>query len=384
MRRVIICGLFKYPRGGALANYIQYLASALQTAGYQVEILSYINPEFCSSDLYEYKNVSIHEISCKKGPKPLRRLMNGKLFPITLENGLKKLKLSENDVVIPSFSVLPLKSLFKLKNKYGFKTVGIPLEWFSDEDFSNDYYRREFRERFAMNQNHDLLFPISHLISEQFPNVPSLILPPMTDTHEFPFVEKKEGPYEFIFSANGKMKDALPEMLQGTAMLSDEQIGSMKLHLTGVKEETVREILDETDFERLKDTLIVHNWMQYDELIALYQRVHYLFLARKTCQMTLANFPSKVPEAMTYGIVPVVSRVGDYTKYYLEDNVNSLIFDGYDKKACYESLCRALEVPFSDYQKLSHGARKCAEDRFDYRNWSEPIKDKIESLYKKD
>lgn len=50
--------------------------------------------------------------------------------------------------------------------------------------------------------------------------------------------------------------------------------------------------------------------MKYGELIGLYQEMHFLLLARGVSQMTLANFPSKVPETMCFGIVPIVSEVG--------------------------------------------------------------------------
>lgn len=382
MRRVIICGLFKYPRGGASANYIQYLASALQMSGYNVEILSYINKEYSENkEIFEYRNVKIHEISCQKGLKIYRRLMNGIFFSNTFSKRIASFDLNENDIVFAERSYPIVKNVLKLKRKYKFKTVGFPLEWFSAEDYTSARDKKEGMEAFLLCHKHDYLFPISHLIAKQFPDVPSLVLPIMADTQEYSFAEKRKTNYEFIFPANGMMKDALSEMIEGISMLSDEQLKKMKLHLTGVKEDTIFQIIGPEEYERLRETIVIHKWMKYDELIELYKKVHYLFLARKTCQMTMANFPSKVPETMTHGIVPVVSRVGDYTKYYLEDNVNSLIFDGYDKNACYAALCRALNTPFDEYRKLSEQARKCAEDRFDFRNWSDKIKDSLESMF---
>lgn len=39
----------------------------------------------------------------------------------------------------------------------------------------------------------------------------------------------------------------------------------------------------------------------------------FMLLARTTSFMTIANFSSKVPEVMSYGIVPIANKVGDYT-----------------------------------------------------------------------
>lgn len=84
---------------------------------------------------------------------------------------------------------------------------------------------------------------------------------------------------------------------------------------------------------------------------------------------------------MTYGVVPVVSRVGDYTKYYLRDGENSLIFDGYDASVCAKAIRRALALSYTEYGYLSRGARNSAEDLFDYRRWSKSIYNCIENLF---
>ena len=177
------------------------------------------------------------------------------------------------------------------------------------------------------------------------------------------------------------MKDSLAEILKGAASLDEELRSRMRFHLTGVKQAVVDEILTEQEKTRLQDVLIVHKWMQYEELVALYQQVHYLFFARPVNRMTLSNFPSKVPEALTYGVVPVVSRVGDYTAYYLKDGVDSLIFDGDSGEVCRQALVRALSVAPEDYVAMSQRARLTAENRFDYHNWQKEIKDSIESMF---
>ena len=80
---------------------------------------------------------------------------------------------------------------------------------------------------------------------------------------------------------------------------------------------------------------------------------------------------------MCYGVVPIVSRVGDYTKYYLRDNENSIIFDGSDSRICRSALERALSMNDDEYDRLSQNARKCAENKFDYHNWTSKIHESI-------
>ena len=147
-----------------------------------------------------------------------------------------------------------------------------------------------------------------------------------------------------------------------------------------LRKRKLKNIWSPHEYDSLKDMLIVHKWMHYEELIELYQSMHFLVLAREENQMTLANFPSKVPEVMCYGVVPIVSRVGDYTKYYLEDNVNSLIFDGCTIDLCLEKIRKALSMTEGEIADLSLKARECAENKFDYRNWVGKIHYALENM----
>ena len=89
--------------------------------------------------------------------------------------------------------------------------------------------------------------------------------------------------------------------------------------------------------------------------------------------MTQSNFPSKIPECMCYGIVPIMSNVGDAPKYYLKNQVNSIVFDGCTVSSCKQAIYSALSVEWSKYKLLSESARRTAEKQFDYRQWSEKV-----------
>ena len=383
-RRIVICGLFKYPRGCAAANYIQYLADALILGGYDVTIVCDINPEYTKEKKFDYRGARIIEIMSKEHHPTLNRLLNGKLFKERLYRLLKSLDISEKDAVISSDGGMIRDPIMRLHREKGFKNISYLVEWFPKEHYASPKLGDAAYRRFYSNGELDLIFPISHYIADQFVNRKAkvVILPIMADKSEYKYVPKREGKYHFILPAMGMMKDALEEMLLGLADLTADELQKLNFHITGVKQERAKEILGSL-WEKVSDTLIFHSWMQYDALIDLYRECHYLFLARETNQMTLANFPSKVPETMTYGIVPVCSYVGEYTKYYLQDNMNSLVFNGSSRDCCTAAVRRALNIPFEQYQLLSANARKCVEDRFDYHNWVETIQRSIESLFER-
>ena len=381
MKRVFILGWFSYPRGNATANYVQYLAKALQEEGFCVTVMSALNPEFKLSDGDVIGGITVRNIRWESKFSYIRRLMNGRLFPFVLAGKIAELRLTSDDILIAPTSLPAISTLFRLKKKYKFKTIGYPLEWFGVEQYKTPREAKKGEVQFQLNANHDLLFPISYHIRNQFPKTPALVLPIMADVTEFPFVPKKMDVCRFILPANGMMKDALPEMLHGLALLTKEELSRLEFHFTGVTENQIKSILNGFEYEKIKNSIILHDWMKYENLISLYQNMHFLLLARDTNQMTLSNFPSKVPEVMTYGVVPVVSRVGDYTKYYLKDGVNSVVFEGCDANSCAKAIRRAMSFSEEEYIEISSKARECVERQFDYHNWTKKIKQAIESMY---
>lgn len=108
--------------------------------------------------------------------------------------------------------------------------------------------------------------------------------------------------------------------------------------------------------------------MKYKELIEVYQKVHFLWIVRNECQRTLTNLPSKVTEAMAYGVVPVVSDVGDYTKYFLQNERDSIFIKG----DSIDETRKAIRK--EEYKCYSINACKTAKERFDYRIWMPRVK----------
>ena len=382
MRRILIASVHTFPRGGAAANYLQYLADALTDVGYEVILLACINPEYSSEETIRFHSFTVKNIWCRSKSKVYNRMMNGLLFWKRIEWMVSKLNPTAEDVLMLDDSMC--YSAFRIREKTGAKVLGWPLEWFRKEDFESETKAKQDSYFFEREGDKDLIFPISNHIAQHFTDRKCKIqvLPIMADTMEIEYRPKElSGRYKFILTANGRMKDSLGEILKGMALLSDEERRKVEFHLTGTKEETIREILQREEYEKIRNCLVLHKWMKYEELIDLYRTVHFLFLARDTNQMTLSNFPSKVPEAMTYGTVPVVSRVGDYTQIYLQDGVDSLIFDGCSAEACKSAFKRALALSKEEYAVLSENARSTAETKFDYRNWIGTIRNSIESIF---
>lgn len=373
MKKAIIYGWLDFPRGSASANYVQYLGLALKEIGYDVYIVSN-GTDKCTQVTAEFKGLKY--VYYRIGTGKIHHYIDfnfrrGKIY----SDAIKKIGLGPDDLLISYCqSGGEFSDQLKYAKKQRAKTIACVTEYFSREDFTSKWEERLYYqalEKFI--PEHDYLFPISTFIDEKYPSMKSMLLPIMADTKEYALKQKEtDGKRIIIYPANGLMKDALESMLHSIIRLPEEIRDCIEFHITSVSEEKVRQVVDDG---MIGKTVFVHGWVEYDSLIELYQNAHFLLLARQKNQMTTANFPSKVPEAMTYGVIPIVSNVGDYTQYYLTDGTDAIVFEGCEINDCVNAIVRAVTMSSEKIREMGENARKTAENRFDYRSWCPRIEE---------
>lgn len=380
--KILIWGFFKFPRMSANANYAQYLALALKDIGYDVTIVSPGNPNICKQDnkgFSYYKGIRFIPLELEKGK--IKGFIDyyytqaGKIIKV-----IQQLELSSNDIVI---GYLPEKYVIDKVYRFCLQRhiiMGNCVdELFGPEQLKGAHFLRKHSYFSAIKKSIpkcDFIISISTYIERYYRkyNCKTFVLPIMADTQEFPYYKITDSDItHFIYPANGVSKDNLLEMLNAVASLPDEHLSKLEFNITGVDQKYIKKYINEKIRKILGKTIIIHEWLEYEQLIELYKKMDFLLLARSINQMTLANFPSKVPEVMTYGVIPIVSKVGDYTKYYLKDGVNSLIFEGSDTMVCTKAIIRALNITPMKKKQLSENARKCAVEKFDYHNWESKL-----------
>ncbi|MCU6784515.1 glycosyltransferase [Anthropogastromicrobium aceti] len=379
MNRVFICGYFNFPRGGAAANYVQSFAKVFLRLGKNVIVISNINPNI-KLEGNKYQEIQVENVQLREdklGHYIDFNFLMGKYY----EQILSGLSVDCSDLIIAySRDSFILNSVLKIGKKVGAKTGVCLVEWFEKKDygkwFRNVEYWKSQISFYRVNLKFDYIFPISTYIEGYYKkkNCKTFRLPSLVDTEEFEYNEKKITDKRiFIFPGNGKMKDALEETIQAFALLRDEEVLKLEFHICGVGK-LAKQIIKENKLENSPaGKIVIHEWMPYEELIDLYRRAHFMILARDISRMTLANFPSKIPETLSYGIIPICSRVGDYTKLYLMDGVNSLIMDGCDVQTILHGIRRALAMSDQDIINYSNKCRITAETKFDYKQWVKPL-----------
>lgn len=382
LKRAFICGDLTFPRGGASSNYVQYLGMALSECGYETHVISTTNKSYKKLilnkiyiDPYIYsQNKIVRYIEYWAGA-------GQKIIAI-----LKKYNINSDDIIIMySQKAILGWTLRRFARRRQIKIGASVVELFEKKDMTcSNFSWNYFQYKILIEKEYpkfDFLFPISTYIKAKYENygIKQLILPILADPYEYTYKEKNFAVKKFIFPALGKMKDSLENMIWAIDGVLREKKDNIEIHFCGIKSEQVAHIL-KVDEKEIDPRIIFHDWMEYDELVELYRQVHFLLLARPDTQMTRANFPSKVPETMTYGIIPLASRVGDYTKLYLKNDYNSFTFKGCNVKTIKNIIYKCINLSEDETRKLSDNARKTVEEKFYYKQWSETIKNFLQAL----
>ena len=387
MKKVFIYGWFSFPRGGANANYIQYLALSLMKAGYDTTVVCNIAQQSCCeydsiNGVYKYKNIPV--IFLKESHiRTLHYVQYNYLRGHMFVDAIRSAGASAGDWIIAySYHSIELKPIFHYAKSIGARTAICIPEYYTREVFATE---AKFKKYISCMENivpmADVLFPISEFIYKKYDKNKSMILPCMADTSEYVYQRDTSlsDKIQIIYATNGWVKDSLKDMLHSLLLLPERYQNRIRLHLTGVKPKSVLDLNDERINNLLGSVIELHSWMTYDQLVELYLKMDFIFIARPDTPFFQANFSSKLPEAMTYGVVPIVSKVGDYTKYYLTDGIDSVQFDGFNPEACAKALTRAINISPTSIEKMRINARNMVKERLNFDVWSETIKTFLDS-----
>lgn len=382
-KKVFIQTEVKYPRYGAQANYVENLAKAIMHSGYDVIIISGINEEYLNpTNELGYKGAKIKPIIPSKDEERNREQRKHGYCQERM-NAMMECNISKEDIVITfqiGYNQFYHEALLELRNKINFKVIVGVLELYGREDYTiQERYDKFIYAIEVLYPQYDAILSISDNIDNYYKKFDMKIykFPPMVDWQECSDVSKDMQKIRFVVPAS---KDSLGNMLKSFAKLEDDILARIELHTCSVSREEIYSLLSDYEWNRLQKVITIHDWLKYEELVELYKQMHFLLIARKECQRTLANFPSKVPECMGFGIVPIVSEVGDYTRYYLRNGQDSIFMNGDSIDEIVKAIRVGLALSDDGYYRLQDNVRETVKIRFDYRIWAKKVKEMLERV----
>lgn len=375
------------PYGTANANYIRNFAKAVADMGWDIVVIG-MKLDDSQPDFYNVpnsnKNIQYWNFNTTKfGRKNYLRTYFW--YEKKYRLAMKRFGVNEQDYIfVYSTELDTARAAMKTKIVPNSHKSYSEVEWFQPYQYKygcfNPLYilwKIGFQYR---AKNFEKAIPISKNIEKYCLSrgCKTIVVPALVDTStecpgdRFP----EDARIHFIYPGSASDKDSFSCMIQALAKLTREEKENIRFHLTGSmsKKRLLQIIGDAKLLKSIEDVLVFHGWMEYDELIDLYQKSDYLLLARARNTVTISNFPSKVPEMMSYGIVPVCSKVGDYTDIYLKDNVDSIQFFEDNVEQCTEAIRRAIKAKETHQSdQMRKNARRTAEHYFDCKAWGRKI-----------
>ena len=321
MKRLFICTCFEFPYGDASSNYIRNLALSIKQQGWDVIVLGRgkrrdedltVNGYFFNG--IQYDNVDIS----KAGAKNFFYLYFR--YHVHLAPLFDKYQIGHNDYIYIFSEFLDIARYCKKKVPLDHITFSA-VEWF--QPFQFKYGRLDIRYLFwKYNFNYktkrlNKVFPISVELERHYQEhgCRTCRLPALIDSDSELLLNdsnRQDGVTNFIYSGVGTRKDSVSCMIGAMYQMPEDVLSKMRLHFTSLTEGVLRRVLGDNafQFDKVMSSVIFHGWLDYDDLIKLYRHMDYVLIARAKNKVTVSNFPSKIPEVMNYGVVPVCSDVG--------------------------------------------------------------------------
>lgn len=378
--RLFICADCKYPRGDAGANRVHYIAKALKEYGMDVYIISSISPrsteqhsdEWMEFDHIHYRTVfqitngALHTIM----RKTIYGYMVGKILAAANPVAGRDLVLlyGSNSIVLSPIAKYCMRRRIKCfidvvehHQPYQYRFGCFDIRYLANS-YTFHYLAPHIGNIIVISTE------IQTYYKQKGYN--AAVIPAITDTnHSLP--KRTEKPFiNLIYPGNPFGKENVITMLNAIRTLPVEIRDSIRFHMTGIDESTLRNKLrnHQALVDDLCPQLVFHDWLPYDELIVLYEKMDFLFMPRLDNCVTRSNFPSKLPELMSWGIVPIGNMVGDYY-HYLHDGIDSILFQNDDTHDCAEALIRVAKMGFDELLQMQQKATETVEREFDYRGW---------------
>lgn len=382
---IFICTDAQFPHRGAGSNYIETLAKALNVRKISTYIIAISYSKDKCVDWVEYEGIYyktiLYDVSSAKKTLYARLSIGKEMWNCICQKGVE----SGDTIICYTENFFFMRNIYLNAKRRNIKLINCVVEWYIARQFKYGYldifnfwyYCLAFYRGIGISGN---VIVISKKLQEYFTRKGCrvLLMPPLIDPSTISIdTQEPCDKIKFIYSGSFKNKDSMCVMLESFASLPDGMKNNIEFHVTGYSYECLYEMAEVSPeiWEAVKDLLVLHSWMEYGELIRLYQQIDYLLIAREINRATLSNFPSKVPEMMAHGIIPIMTRVGDLPDLYLEDGIDSILFERCSVESCREAIVQAIQMDGTERKQMSDNARKTAKENFAYENWSDSIYD---------
>ncbi len=380
MKTALLITQDKYPNMDAGAVRTHNFAKLLSKIGFAPTVAG-LGP-FTGSSLKEEEGIPY--VSLRSESESFFSKVFNRLF---FHKRLKKMFLDgtrEWDVILTSgVTDSTLKLLKKYSKKNNIPLVYDAVEWYSPGQFRFGKFEHAYIQNDRVNRKKIVspmrVIAISTYLEKHFVSkgVPSVRIPVIFD------VDKTEcnkntvrDKTVFMYAGSPGKKDYLATIVEGFSLLA---VGSadpdFELRIVGVTKEQLTSLCDvkQQHIEALGDKLKCYGRVPRQEVIRLLGEADFTVLMRSEEQRyAKAGFPTKFVESLSTA-TPVITNLTSDLGLYLEDGINGFAVRDCSPSALTDKLHEALELSYDERVLMQKNARKTAEEKFDYKLYSEVL-----------
>lgn len=375
--RILCITLGQYPNNDAASQRLHLLASLLNKAGHEVEVVSRNKTNNSgTNDFVYYKSVYSHPKS-KLGSF----IDVFTVFPKRVKEEINRYK--PDAILLISSPSSFAKWLYKHKQE--FFLFHDSVEWYSKEEYSHPALSLEYRKKQKWMKNilplnFDII-AISSYLYEYFSTCGNrcVLIPSICDCDSIKYTTSFcDDPISITYAGSPGKKDRFQEIIGALMLLSEDDKKRVQLQIIGASREQIAEnagVSLET-ITNLGNTLKFVGRVSRQEVYDYLAKSDFTILIRpEEAVYAKAGFPTKVPESLAAG-TPVISNLTSDLKVYLNSD-NAVIVNSCTVEAVLNALHEVLSLSPEKIVEMKKCARRTAENSFNYLIYEKTLDDFI-------
>lgn len=366
----------KYPNLDAGAVRIHMFAKILQEAGYETFVISMGKSTHNRMIL---ENDGINHISYRgDSSNTIAKAMYYLEYPIRLYKYLMKANV---DLIIHTQID---ESSLRIIQEYG-KRKKIPVlydgvEWYSESQFLNGKKARGYKQNNRYNveliQKPEAVIAISSYLRDHFMmrNIQTVQIPVIMDVAST-YIEKSPvgDQVKILYAGSPGKKDYLVNVLDGLALLNEEERKKIQLTIAGCTKEQLVDIcgVNRSVLESVNKSLRILGRISREQVLEEYKNADFSVLIRPVKERyAQAGFPTKFVESMCCS-TPVICNITSDLGMYARDEINSIIVNDISSDEIAKALRRVISFSYEEKSAMRINARKTATECFDYKIYAD-------------
>lgn len=353
---IVYMGNFELPDKNAAAHRVMNNGKIFKDLGYRVVYLGAVRDDYFSGVRQSDYSKDIYE---EAYPLGIKQWVSHLFDTSNIESVVEKY----NDVcmvIAYNTPYVTYRNVKKAFSKKGIKVAYDCTEWnsFAEGSLPKRLYKKldEKQIRNKLSKKCDDIIVISKLMESKYKGRNLLRLPPLVDTEDAIWHQKKEnnnGVFEFCFAGTVGNKEKLDVIISAFSKIKSD---NLRLRVIGMKKEDYLCACPQHK-DVLSDNIVFMGRLSHEDTVRYVLSCDCYIFIRESTRRNEAGFPTKFAESYTCG-VPVISTDVSDIKTYADSRV--VLLSGVEENAVIDAIKKAS----TEFEK-----NDCLRDSFDYRNY---------------